>query len=61
MHFDLTSYLPDDLNVKMDRATMRFGLEARAPFLDQELVALALRESLQDEAVGQRRQDWLTV
>ncbi len=40
--FDLTSYLPDDLNVKMDRATMRFGLEARAPFLDQELVQYAL-------------------
>lgn len=39
MRFDLTSYLPDDLNVKMDRATMRFGLEARSPFLDQELVA----------------------
>ncbi|MSR85291.1 asparagine synthase (glutamine-hydrolyzing) [Candidatus Uhrbacteria bacterium] len=36
--FDLASYLPDDLNVKMDRATMAHGLEARAPFLDQELV-----------------------
>jgi asparagine synthase (glutamine-hydrolysing) len=42
MFFDLTSYLPDDLNVKMDRATMRFGLEARAPFLDQELVQFSL-------------------
>lgn len=41
MRFDLTSYLPDDLNVKMDRATMRFGLEARSPFLDQEVVAFA--------------------
>ncbi len=40
--FDLTSYLSDDLNVKMDRATMAFGLEARAPFLDQELIAYAL-------------------
>jgi asparagine synthase (glutamine-hydrolysing) len=36
--FDLSSYLVDDLNVKMDRATMAHGLEARAPFLDQELV-----------------------
>lgn len=36
--FDRSSYLPDDLNVKMDRATMAHGLEARAPFLDQELV-----------------------
>jgi len=41
LRFDLTSYLPDDLNVKMDRATMAHGLEARAPFLDQEVVALA--------------------
>ena len=43
MFFDLTSYLPDDLNVKMDRATMRWGLEARSPFLDQELVEFALQ------------------
>src|SRR3989344_5775666 len=42
LQFDLQSYLPDDLNVKMDRATMAYGLEARAPFLDQEVVALAL-------------------
>ncbi len=49
MHFDLTSYLPDDLNVKMDRATMRFGLEARCPFLDQELVAYALALPLREK------------
>lgn len=42
LDFDLFSYLPDDLNVKMDRATMRWGLEARSPFLDQELLAFAL-------------------
>ncbi|HEU0051332.1 MAG TPA: asparagine synthase (glutamine-hydrolyzing) [Patescibacteria group bacterium] len=41
--FDLNSYLPDDLNVKMDRATMAHGLEARAPFLDQELASFAAR------------------
>ncbi|MBI4138643.1 asparagine synthase (glutamine-hydrolyzing) [Candidatus Uhrbacteria bacterium] len=41
LRFDLTSYLPDDLNVKMDRATMAFGLEARSPFLDQDLVSFA--------------------
>jgi asparagine synthase (glutamine-hydrolysing) len=39
MDFDLRSYLPDDLNVKMDRASMAHGLEARSPFLDQELVS----------------------
>ncbi|GMU25345.1 asparagine synthase (glutamine-hydrolyzing) [Patescibacteria group bacterium] len=42
MRFDLASYLPDDLNVKMDRATMAFGLEARSPFLDQYLVGFAI-------------------
>ncbi len=39
MDFDLNFYLSDDLNVKMDRATMAHGLEARCPLLDQELVA----------------------
>ncbi len=41
LDFDLRSYLPDDLNVKMDRASMAHGLEARSPFLDQELVRFA--------------------
>jgi asparagine synthase (glutamine-hydrolysing) len=42
MRFDFESYLADDLNVKMDRATMAYGLEARAPFLDLQMVAYAL-------------------
>lgn len=33
--------LPGDLLVKMDIATMASGMEARSPFLDQELVELA--------------------
>ncbi|MFH1620600.1 MAG: asparagine synthase (glutamine-hydrolyzing) [Patescibacteria group bacterium] len=49
MFFDLISYLPDDLNVKMDRATMRFGLEARSPFLDESMVSLALRLPLKQK------------
>ena len=37
---DRRTYLPGDLLTKMDIATMAFGLEARSPLLDQELVAL---------------------
>jgi len=38
---DFLSYLPDDLLVKVDRASMAHGLECRSPFLDCELVDFA--------------------
>ncbi len=38
---DQHSYLPDDLLLKTDYATMLHGLEARAPFLDHHLAAVA--------------------
>jgi asparagine synthase (glutamine-hydrolysing) len=37
---DQQTYLPGDLLVKMDIATMAYGLEARSPLLDQDLIAL---------------------
>jgi asparagine synthase (glutamine-hydrolysing) len=38
---DLLNYLPFDILVKVDRATMRHGLESRSPFLDVDLVSWA--------------------
>jgi asparagine synthase (glutamine-hydrolysing) len=40
LYVDMNSYLPEDLLVKMDIATMANSLEARVPFLDHKFMEL---------------------
>jgi len=41
LYVDAKTWLPDDILVKLDRATMFVGLESRCPFLDNDLAEYA--------------------
>ena len=51
---DLATYLPGDLLLKADLASMAHSLELRSPFLDHEVVSLGL--ALPDSLKGRGRQ-----
>ena len=44
MATDFRSYLPEDILVKVDRASMLCSLEVRAPFLDPRVIEFAFRD-----------------
>ena len=58
MALDTITYLPDDILVKVDRATMAASLEARAPLLDHRVLAWAWRQP-QTFKIADGRGKWL--
>lgn len=51
--FDLKNYLPEELLVKTDRASMKYSLEVRVPLLDHRLIEFALNLSPDLKLKGQ--------
>src|SRR5213079_1300327 len=42
LRMDLTNYMPGDILVKTDRASMAHGLELRSPFLDVDFASFCV-------------------
>lgn len=59
LHADALAYLPQDILVKVDRASMAHGLETRAPFLDHKLIELAVTRRASRHLRPGRGKRWL--
>jgi len=59
LFMDFRTYLPDDLMVKMDIASMANSLETRSPFLDHEFVETVFRMPGDWKLKGLRGHKWI--
>jgi len=59
MYTDTLTYLPDDILVKVDRATMAVSLEGRAPLLDHRIADFLWSLPHDVRLVGLRGKQWL--
>lgn len=52
MLVDMDTYLPEDILCKVDRASMKYSLETRCPFLDRDLMEFSLGLPLEYKIKG---------